>query len=97
MYAIREDARFIKKNEDGVNKVNRKGEPMFDNKAFLAFIEKETGYKQAAVYNFLRAREAYCNLQDFTHECKKLPEEEGIIRPLATKALNADPERQAEV
>lgn len=68
------------------------------NAGFLAFIEERTGYKKTQVYSFLNAKVAVENLNDFSAAAEKrlpLPENEWVIRPLAKKELNENPERQA--
>ncbi|BBO80223.1 hypothetical protein DSCO28_07890 [Desulfosarcina ovata subsp. sediminis] len=66
-------------------------------KDYLALMDERTGYKKTSVYQFLRAHETRGNLIDFCSHVRTFPEEEGVIRPLATKSLNQDPELQAEI
>lgn len=69
------------------------------NPEFLAYIEEKTGYKQRSVYHFLNSKVAMDNLSEFCTAVQKLPlpDSEWVIRPLAVKRLNENPERQARV
>lgn len=63
--------------------------------SYLKYIEEKTGYKKRAVYYFLNAKIALENLEQKCTAVHKLPDSEGVIRPLATAKLNANPEKQA--